>query len=108
MLPRAAADELNRRGHDAISVYDVGLAGAEDARVFNRAVAESRVMVTENFADFSSLLSQRLGADEECVPVVFIRKTDLPTGGALAIHLADRLDNWATGNPRPYVGPHWP
>lgn len=108
MLPRAAADQLNQRGHDAVSVSDAGLAGAEDPEVFSRAVAEDRVLVTENFADYSVLLTQRLSADEPCVPVVFIRKSDLPLGGALARHLADRLEAWAAANPNPYLGLHWP
>ncbi len=53
MLPRAAAEYLNRHGHDAVSVYDLNLAGADDADVFSRAIAEDRVLVTENFADYS-------------------------------------------------------
>ncbi len=105
MLPRAAAEELNRHGHDAVSVYDLDLAGAD---VFSRAVAEDRVLVTENFADYSSLLRDRLRGDEPCVPVVFVHKPHFPPGGALAVHLADHLNTWAAANPDPYVGPHWP
>ena len=108
MLPRSAAEQLNRHGHDAVSVYDVDLAGADDAEVFSRAVAEDRVLVTENFADYSLLLTHRLRADEPCVPVVFVHKPDFPTGGALGVHLADHLHAWATANPEPYVGPLWP
>ena len=108
MLPRAAAERLNRRGHDAVSVYDLDLAGADDGDVFDRAIAEDRVLVTENFADYSLLLSDRLGADEPCVPVVFVHKSDLPPGGDLAVHLADHLHAWAAANPNPYLGPHWP
>ncbi|MDQ3978236.1 MAG: DUF5615 family PIN-like protein [Actinomycetota bacterium] len=108
MLPRVAAEQLNRRRHDAISVYDIDLTGADDVEVFTRAVAEDRVLVTENFADYSLLLTNRLSADEPCVPVVFVRKPDLPSGAALATHLADRLDRWAAANPDPYVGLHWP
>lgn len=108
MLPRAAAEQLNRRGHDAVSVYEVDLAGADDSEVFSRAVAEDRVLVTENFADYSLLLSGRLRTDETCVPVVVVHKPDFPPGGALAVHLADHLHTWAAANPDPYVGPHWP
>jgi hypothetical protein len=108
MLPRATAEQLNRHGHDAVSVYDLDLAGADDAEVFSRAIVEDRVLVTENFADYSLLLRDRLGADEQCVPVVFVRKPDFPQAGALAVHLADHLNTWAAANPNPYVGPHWP
>jgi len=108
MLPPATAELLNDRGHDAVSVHDVGLTGAADPDVFDHAVADQRLVVTENFADFSLLLTQRLGNDQPCVPVVFIHKPDFPKGGALAVHLAARLDAWAASNPDPYLGPHWP
>lgn len=108
MLPRATAEQLNRRGHDAVSVYDVDLAGADDSEVFDHAVAGRRLVVTENFADYSLLLTQRLNDDQPSVPVVFIHKTDFPRGGALAVHVAEHLHAWAAANPEPYLGPHWP
>lgn len=108
MLPPATAEELNRRGHDASHVNDLGLAGESDPAVFEAAVTQSRIVVTENIADYATLLDQRLRNDEACVPVVFVRKTDLPRGGALAGHLAERLHTWAATHPDPYLGPHWP
>ena len=107
MLPPDTAAELNRRGHDAISVVELGLAGQSDPVVFDRAVAEDRVIVTENAADFAMLLERRLRNDEPAVPVVFVRKADLPRRGALPHHLAERLDAWAEANPDLYLGPHW-
>jgi predicted nuclease of predicted toxin-antitoxin system len=107
MLPPDTAAELNRRGHDATSVVELGLAGQPDPVVFDRAVAEDRVIVTDNVADFAMLLEQRLRNDEPAVPVVFVRKADLPRRGALPHHLAERLDAWADANPDPYLGPHW-
>lgn len=106
MLPPAAATLLSRRGHDAASVHDVGLAGASDPDVFDFAVENRRLVVTENFSDYALLLAHRLGNDQPCVPVVFVRKPDLPKGGALAARLAERLDAWAAANPEPYLGPH--
>jgi hypothetical protein len=107
MLPPETALELNHRGHDATSVADLGLAGGTDSVVFDRAVAEGRVMVTENIGDFSVLLEQRLRNDEPATPVVFARKADLPRRGALPHHLAERLHAWAEANPDPYLGPYW-
>lgn len=107
MLPRVAAELLNRRGHDAVAVHDVELAGAADPDVFDHAVADRRLVVTENFADYSLLVTQRLSNDQPCVPVVFVHKPDFPSGGALAVHLAERLDSWAVAHPEPYVGLHW-
>jgi predicted nuclease of predicted toxin-antitoxin system len=108
MLPPACVAELRSRGHDAISVLDVGMAGAPDAEVFERAVREARVVVTENFADFARLVAQALACEEPCVAVVLVRRDSLPKRGALAVHLVRQLDAWASANPEPYVGLHWP
>ena len=108
MLPPAVAVRLTELGHDALSVHDADLHGAPDDDVFDFAVREQRTVVTENFADFARLLERRLGLDEACVPVVFVRKSDFPRRGALAAHLAARLDAWLAGHPDPYVGAHWP
>jgi predicted nuclease of predicted toxin-antitoxin system len=107
MLPPETALELNRLGHDAVSVAGLGLTGQADPVVFDRAVAELRIVVTENVADFAMLLDQRIRDDEPAVPVVFVRKGDLPRRGALPHHLAERLSAWAEANPDPYLGPHW-
>ncbi len=53
-------------------------------------------------------LVQRFGDDLPCTPVVFVRKSSFPAGGALPEHLADHLDQWATANPDLYQGLHWP
>jgi hypothetical protein len=107
MLPRAVAARLKELGHDAVWVHDVDLAGATDGEVFELAVTEDRLIVTENFADFTMLLEGRMSRDELCVPVVFTRKSDFPRGGLVA-HLATHLDRWAREHREPYVGPHWP
>lgn len=107
MLPPTAAVELNRRGHDATSVAELGLAGQADAVIFDTAVSERRIVVTENVADFAVLLDRRLRHAEPAVPVVFVRKHDLPRRGALPHRLADHLHTWAQTHPDPYLGPHW-
>jgi hypothetical protein len=108
MLPLATAQELRDKGHDAVAVAELAMRGATDGEVFDRAVGEQRIVVTENFADFAALVEQRQRSDEPCTPVAFVRKSSLPSRGALATHLAKRLDQWATANPEPYEGLHWP
>jgi len=107
MLPPDTVAELNRHGHDAASVAELGLSGQPDPAVFDQAVAAGRIVVTENIGDFAVLLEQRLRNDEPVVPVVFVCKADLPRRGALPHHLAARLHAWAQANPEPYLGPHW-
>lgn len=107
MLPRRAARELVDRGHDALCAADADLAGCRDEEVFDRAVAERRVIVTENVADYAGLLTARQGRDDPSTPVIFLRKSDFPRRGALSSHLAARLHDWAERHPDPYVGAHW-
>lgn len=107
MLPRRTAGELSDRGHDALCAADAGLAGSPDNEVFGYAVAEDLVIVTENVADYAALLTARLGRNEPSTPVILLRKSDFPRKGALATHLAARLDEWAERHPDPYVGAHW-
>ena len=108
MLPPATAGELNALGHDAVGVAAVELAGADDESVYAEALKQNRVVVTENFSDFTAIAAQRLANDDPRVPVVLVRKADHPSGGGLAHHLAHHLHQWATQNPTPYSGPHWP
>lgn len=108
MLPPAAAASLTELGHDALGVRDAGLAGRTDQEVFDWAVSESRIMVTEDVADYSILLEERLHRGRPCVPLVFVRRSDFPAGSGLAVHVARHLAQWAAAHPEPYLGAHWP
>ena len=108
MLPPATAAELNVLGHDAVGVAEAGLAGSDDITVYETAVEHQRVVVTENFADFATITTDRHAAGEPSVAVVFVRKQQHPRGSVLAPALARHLHHWAAENPKPYPGVHWP
>ena len=108
LLPSAAAAELAALGHEALSVAGAGLVGSDDAAVYETAVEQQRVIVTENFADFATITNDRLAHGEPVVAVVFVRKRHHPRGSALAPALARHLHEWAVANPNPYPGVHWP
>ncbi|MEO8180852.1 MAG: DUF5615 family PIN-like protein [Deltaproteobacteria bacterium] len=108
MLPPTTCLQLVAWGHDAISVYEANLMGAEDALVFAFAVRDARIIVTENFADYALLFEQRLSRGETCVPVVFVRKADFPRRASIAARLAKHLHAWSRAHPEPYLGLHWP
>lgn len=55
MYPRAIANELRSRGHDAVSVHDAPGAGSDDEAVFEHARSEHRAVVTENIRDYRPL-----------------------------------------------------
>ena len=62
MLPRAAVDALNARGHEAVSVVDIDMRGASDDTVYATAVEQSRIVVTEDEDDFERVLMQAFAA----------------------------------------------
>jgi hypothetical protein len=100
MFPPTAALILHDDyGHDAVHVAQAGLQAVDDTLVAAAARAENRALVTENVADFAA---------ERDVVLIFVLKRNLPAGGAQAAGLAKLLDQWATNNPQPYIGPHWP
>jgi len=55
-LPRSAANLLIEIGHDALHVGDLGMAGAADRRILEKAVELDRILVTLD-ADFHDLLA---------------------------------------------------
>jgi hypothetical protein len=86
MLAPDAADQLGDFGHDAVSVLRIGMV---------------------NLADFAEILADRQNSGAPSAPIVFIRRDALPRRGALASHLARRLDQWAAANAEPFVGLYW-
>jgi len=100
MFPRAAAAVLRDPfDHDAMDVDEVGLSGADESEVATFARCEHRAVVTENVSDY---------APEPDLVLVCVVKRKLPSGRSQAQALAELLDRWATENPDPYLGQHWP
>jgi Domain of unknown function (DUF5615) len=98
MFPRLACELLSERGHDAVHVRDHGVNARPDSEVAAVAIRENRALVTENVKDFAAVRD---------LAIVCVFKSRLPAAG-MADHLARLLDRWATANPDPYLGLHWP
>ncbi|HZQ30241.1 MAG TPA: DUF5615 family PIN-like protein [Mycobacterium sp.] len=98
MFAATTCDLLTKRNHDAVHVRDRGVNARPDREVAAVAASEGRVLVTENVEDFAAARD---------VVVVCLLKSRLPASG-MAEHLARLLDRWATENPYPYLGLHWP
>jgi len=107
MCSEQVAEGLVERGHDAVHVRTVGLAGATDADVLSRAVDEQRTLVTENASDFLPLLDRRQSAGLDMAPVLIALKAGRGQGGGLHARLADDISAWAAAQPDPYAHAHW-
>jgi hypothetical protein len=107
MFPAEVAMELGKRGHAATAAVQV-LRALTDGQLLDVAVAEGRVLVTENVGDFVGLLQDRLGHGGDAAPVVFVVKSALPRDAMrLSRALAERLDAWADGHPEPFPTAYW-
>jgi Domain of unknown function (DUF5615) len=67
------ARQLRRRGHDVVAATELPARyrGVPDEVVFARAREDGRVVVTDNVADFATLLAEAAGRGETHPGVVF-------------------------------------
>jgi predicted nuclease of predicted toxin-antitoxin system len=83
MYAPAIAEQLRERGRDVASLHDAGhrvLEGAPDEEVWARAVAEDRVLVSENVQDFRRIEAQALAAGEPTPGLIFTTDRQFPRG----------------------------
>jgi predicted nuclease of predicted toxin-antitoxin system len=66
-LSPAVAIELNRTGHDAVHVRDLGMYAASDEEIFDRAAQDDRVVVSAD-TDFGTLLANRKQTSPSVIP----------------------------------------
>jgi predicted nuclease of predicted toxin-antitoxin system len=91
LSPRIA-ELLRSRGHDAHSVVDrTDLAGRSDRAILEAAVAEERVVITNNVKDFRPLAAERLARGESHAGLILLPSTRTRTRAAVQM-LADAID----------------
>lgn len=108
MFSPDTASQLRDAGHDAVHLIDVRLDGSDDGTVLSWAVAQDRVLVTENARDFVPLLDRRIAAGKSVCAVVVALKKNLPREAARMTNaLAQGLEAWAKDHREPFPHVHW-
>ena len=96
MYAPTIAAQLRLRGHDVVSVHDLGdllATGSSDADVLVAAQREERTLVTENVRDYRPLESALLADGSHHAGVVYTSNRQFPRGNpATAGRLVRALD----------------
>ena len=76
---QSIAEQLRERGHDVVAVtVRADLVGLTDAELFRLMPAETRAIMTENWADFQRELHNAAATGLTHYGVVFTSRTQLP------------------------------
>ena len=99
-MPRSAAGAIQRLGHEAVDVRDVGLGGADDTQIAVYAMEHKLALVTRDFdfsdvrnyppADYAGIIVLELPDDAVAATVVKVMESFVSQPQLLA-HVAGRL-----------------
>ncbi len=92
-MSKAAARELVARGIDVVHVDDVDLRGRPDDAVLRRAIADGRIVVTRNYADFAKLAEAAAVAGLRFPGILFLPRSLAPD--AVGAHVR-AIESWVT------------
>jgi predicted nuclease of predicted toxin-antitoxin system len=103
MYAPAIAEQLRARGHDVASVHDAsyrGVEGEPDEEVLAAALADDRVLVSENVQDFRRLEADALARAQPHAPLIFTTNRQFPRGDPATIgRLVTALDALLAAEP---------
>ncbi len=108
MWPPAVAEALRRRGHDVVAVAALpDLRGKSDEEIVEVALAEGRVIVTENVVDYRSLMAIAMRDGRDFPPLIFTSNRRWPRAKGVVGRLIEALDALLTAD-EPITGEYWP
>ncbi|MHB8659876.1 MAG: DUF5615 family PIN-like protein [Solirubrobacteraceae bacterium] len=103
MYDPAIAEQLRARGHDVASVHDASyrqLEGEPDEEVWAAALADGRMLVSENVQDFRRLEANALARTQPHAPLIFTTDRQFPRGDPATIgRLVTALDALLAAEP---------
>lgn len=86
MYPKAIAEGLRARGHDAVAIVEVPeLRNVSDAEVFAAAQREQRAVVTENVPDFVPIANEHDAGGQAHYGLVLVHPSKYPRGNPRVI-----------------------
>lgn len=103
MYAPTIAEQLRARGHDAGSVHDPeyrALEGESDEEVWAAAIADDRVLVTENVQDFRRIEADALARAQPMARLIFTTDRRFPRGDPATLgRLVTALDALLAAEP---------
>lgn len=103
MYAPTIAEQLRARDHDASSVHDSehqALEGEPDEEVWAAAIADERVLVTENVQDFRRIEADALARAQPVARLIFTTNRQFPRGDPATLgRLVTALDALLAAEP---------
>lgn len=96
---RLIAEQLQLRGHDAVAAYERGWHELDDEELFDRCVAETRALLTNNVSDFVAVSQRWAGEGRHHAGLIFTADASLPRTGATIGVYVELLDALLNENP---------
>ena len=95
------AKQLQRRGHDVLSVAEAGLRGHDDAAVLTWASSQERAVVTNNIRDFRPLHANYLSASTTHYGIILLPSTKFSLRLDALGTIVTALDRLLSEHPKP-------
>jgi hypothetical protein len=95
------AKQMQRRGHDVMSVPEAGLRGHDDAALLIWASSQERAVVTNNIRDFRPLHANDLSASTAHYGIILLPSTKFSLRLDALGKIVTALDRLLSEHPRP-------
>jgi predicted nuclease of predicted toxin-antitoxin system len=95
------AEQLQRHGHDVLSVAEAGLRGQEDAALLSWASSQERAVVTNNIRDFRPLHANYLSASTTHYGIILLPSSKFSLRVESLGEVVNALERLLSEHPQP-------